>query len=138
MSLSKKTGNKLHRQSLYVRQKREREKERREARFRRKKEEAQDPELRRVRVERNKPASLDRKRVWDDVDLDDDSLGAAVDMEQLIKRRRLAQEEAEEEEERRRNAVVEGDGDENEDDDDDKESVEDALTQGSFVLRSCL
>ncbi|OTA66669.1 Brix-domain-containing protein [Hypoxylon sp. EC38] len=93
-SLSKKTGNKLHRQSLYVKQKRDREKEKREARFRRKKEEDREPELRRERVERNKPATIDRKRVWDDVD--DDGLGASVDMEQLLKKRRLQQEEAEE------------------------------------------
>ncbi|KAI0145923.1 Brix-domain-containing protein [Hypoxylon sp. NC0597] len=93
-SLSKKTGNKLHRQSLHVKQKREREKEKREARFRRKKEEDREPELRRARVERNKPATIDRKRVWDDVD--DDGLGASVDMEQLLKKRRLQQEEAEE------------------------------------------
>ncbi|OTB06902.1 hypothetical protein M426DRAFT_100330 [Hypoxylon sp. CI-4A] len=93
-SLSKKTGNKLHRQSLYVKQKREREKEKRESRFRRKKDENADPELRRERVARNQPATIDRKRVWDDVD--DDSLGASVDMEQLLKKRRLQQEEAEE------------------------------------------
>ncbi|KAL7626248.1 Ribosome production factor 1 [Parahypoxylon ruwenzoriense] len=93
-SLSKRTGNKLHRQSLYVKQKREREKEKREARFRRKKEEDKEPELRRERVARNQPATIDRKRVWDDVD--DDGLGASVDMEQLLKRRRLQQEEAEE------------------------------------------
>ncbi|XDG00857.1 hypothetical protein ABKA04_000472 [Annulohypoxylon sp. FPYF3050] len=93
-SLSKKTGNKLHRQSLYVKQKREREKERRETRFRRKKEEEREPELRRERIARNIPATIDRKRVWDDVD--DDGLGASVDMEQLLKKRRLQQEEAEE------------------------------------------
>ncbi|KAI1213005.1 Brix-domain-containing protein [Annulohypoxylon truncatum] len=94
-SLSKKTGNKLHRQSLYVKQKREREKEKRESRFRRKKEEEREPELRRERIARNIPATIDRKRVWDDVD--DDGLGASVDMEQLLKKRRLQQEEAEEE-----------------------------------------
>ncbi|KAI1085743.1 Brix-domain-containing protein [Whalleya microplaca] len=93
-SLSKKTGNKLHRQALYVEQKRGREKEKREARFRRKKEENREPELRRARIERNQPATIDRKRVWDDVD--DDGLGASVDMEQLLKKRRIQQAEAEE------------------------------------------
>ncbi|KAI1861717.1 uncharacterized protein JN550_010657 [Neoarthrinium moseri] len=93
-SLSKKTGNKLHRKDLYVRQKRENEKEKREARFRRKKEESRDPELRRERLEKNKPLTIDRKRVWDDVD--DDSLYSSVNMEQLLKRRRMEQEEAEE------------------------------------------
>ncbi|KAK7754217.1 Ribosome production factor 1 [Diatrype stigma] len=125
-SLSKKTGNKLHRQSLYIKQKQEREKEKREARFRRKKEERQDPELRRVRVERNQPASLDRKRVWDDVD--DDSLGARVDMEQLLKRRRIAQEEEEAELAERKQKQIEGndddeDDEDNEDDDDDADSM---------------
>ncbi|KAI0603389.1 Brix-domain-containing protein [Biscogniauxia sp. FL1348] len=91
-SLSKKTGNKLHRQSLYVDQKRSREKEKREARFRRKKEEDRDPELRRTRIERNQPTSIDKKRVWDDVD-DDSSLGASVDLIELRKRRRIQQEE---------------------------------------------
>ncbi|KAI0014593.1 Brix-domain-containing protein [Xylariomycetidae sp. FL0641] len=104
-SLSTKTGNKIHRQSLYVKQKRENEKEKRESRFRRKKEEDQDPELRRQRREKNQPDSIDKKRVWDDVD--DDSLGANVDMEQLLKRRRIQQEEAEE-----RNATEAAQGDE--------------------------
>lgn len=131
-SLSKKTGNKLHRQSLYIKQKQEREKEKREARFRRKKEERQDPELRRVRVERNQPASLDRKRVWDDVD--DESLGASVDMEQLLKRRRIAQEEEAEpaeqqqqqQQQKRKHKQTEDDGgddNDNEGDDDDADSM---------------
>ncbi|KAI1502290.1 Brix-domain-containing protein [Biscogniauxia marginata] len=93
-SLSKKTGNKLHRQSLYVNQKRSQEKEKREARFRRKREEDRDPELRSARIQKNKPASIDKKRVWDDVD-DDSNLGASVDVVELRKRRRIQQEEDE-------------------------------------------
>ncbi|KAI0128669.1 anticodon-binding protein [Xylariales sp. AK1849] len=93
-SLSKKTGNKLHRKSLYVKQKQDREKEKREERFRRKKEEAREPERRRERLEKNQPITIDKKRVWDDVD--DDSIGASVNLEQLLKRRRIAQEEEEE------------------------------------------
>ncbi|KAI1378286.1 Brix-domain-containing protein [Hypoxylon crocopeplum] len=115
-SLSKKTGNKLHRQSLYVRQKRDREKEKRESRFRRKKEEDREPELRRERVARNLPATIDRKRVWDDVD--DDRLGASVDMEQLLKKRRLQQEEAEES-----LAAGEEDEDEGSEKDDEEDSM---------------
>ncbi|KAI0902234.1 Brix-domain-containing protein [Annulohypoxylon nitens] len=115
-SLSKKTGNKLHRQSLYVKQKREREKERRETRFRRKKEEEREPELRRERIARNIPATIDRKRVWDDVD--DDGLGASVDMEQLLKKRRLQQEEAEE-----RLAAEAANGDDPEEDGDEADSM---------------
>ncbi|KAI0013707.1 Brix-domain-containing protein [Xylariaceae sp. FL0662B] len=116
ISLSRKTGNKLHRQELYVKQKREREKEKRESRFRRKKEENREPELRRARVERNQPATIDRKRVWDDVD--DDSLGASVDMEQLLKRRRTQQEEAEE-----RLAAVGEDNDDSGEDHDEEDSM---------------
>ncbi|KXJ97518.1 RNA processing factor 1 [Microdochium bolleyi] len=92
--INKRAGNKLRRQELHVRHKRQDEKDKREARFKRKKEEARDPELRRARVTKNQPASIDKKRVWDDVD--DDSLGAIVDMAQLMKKRRLQQEEAEE------------------------------------------
>ncbi|KAI1105893.1 Brix-domain-containing protein [Jackrogersella minutella] len=115
-SLSKKTGNKLHRQSLYVKQKRDREKEKRESRFRRKKEEDRDPEIRSARVARNIPATIDRKRVWDDVD--DDGLGASVDMEQLLKKRRLQQEEAEE-----KLALAADEDDASENDDEDEDSM---------------
>ncbi|KAH8673706.1 anticodon-binding protein [Xylariales sp. PMI_506] len=93
-SLSERTGNKLRRKALYVQQKRDQEKDRRESRFRRKKEEAADPELRRRRLEKNQPLTIDRKRVYDDVD--DDSLYSSVNMEQLLKKRRMAQQEAEE------------------------------------------
>jgi len=93
-AITKRAGNKIRRQELHVRHKRQNEKDKREARFRRKKEEARDPELRQARVAKNVPASIDKKRVWDDVD--DDSLGAIVDMAQLMKKRRLQQEEAEE------------------------------------------
>ncbi|KAI1490654.1 Brix-domain-containing protein [Biscogniauxia mediterranea] len=115
-SLSKKTGNKLHRQSLYVDQKRSREKEKREARFRRKKEEDRDPELRRARIERNQPTSIDKKRVWDDVD-DDSSLGASVDLIELRKRRRIQQEEEEQK------ALEAEDGEEEEDGQDEEDSM---------------
>ncbi|KAK3905826.1 ribosome production factor 1 [Staphylotrichum tortipilum] len=90
-SLSLKTSNKLRRKQLYVQQKKASGKERHEERHRRRKEEAKDPELRRERLEKNQPASIDKKRIWDDVD--DDSLGAVVDVAQL-KRRRLEQAEA--------------------------------------------
>ncbi|KAK3380012.1 anticodon-binding protein [Lasiosphaeria ovina] len=85
-SLSLRTSNKLRRKSLYVTQKKEANKSRHEERHRRRKEEAKDPELRRVRLENNQPASIDKKRIWDDGD--DDSLGAVVNVAQL-KRRRL-------------------------------------------------
>ncbi|KAK4249925.1 anticodon-binding protein [Corynascus novoguineensis] len=113
-SLSLKTSNKLRRQQLYVQQKKATGKSRHEERHRRRKEEAKDPELRRQRLERNQPASIDKKRIWDDVDNDD--LGAVVDVAQL-KRRRLEEAEAA--------AAAEADGvtKENEEKDDDVDSM---------------
>ncbi|KAL2015510.1 hypothetical protein VTK56DRAFT_5348 [Thermocarpiscus australiensis] len=86
-----KVSNKLKRQQLFISRKKATGKARHEERHRRRKEEAKDPELRRQRLEKNQPASIDRKRIWDDVD--DDSLGAVVDVAQL-KRRRLEEAEA--------------------------------------------
>src|SRR5277367_3687894 len=88
-----KTENKFRRQDLHIKQKKARDSLRRDERFRRKREEDRDPELRRERLARNIPHTIDRKRVWDDVD--DDGLGASVDVEQL-KRRRIEEAEAEE------------------------------------------
>ncbi|KAK4123170.1 Brix-domain-containing protein [Parathielavia appendiculata] len=90
-SLSLKTSNKLKRKQLYVQQKKATGKARHEERHRRRKEEAKDPELRRKRLEQNQPLTLDKKRIWDDVD--DDSLGTVVDVAQL-KLRRLQEAEA--------------------------------------------
>jgi ribosome production factor 1 len=92
-SLSLKTSNKLRRKQLYVEQKKKAGKSRHEERHRRRRDEAKDPELRRERLERNQPASIDKKRIWDDVD--DDSLGAVVDVAQLKRRRLEAAEAAE-------------------------------------------
>jgi ribosome production factor 1 len=85
-----KTENKFRRQDLHVKQKKARDSLRRDERFRRKREEDRDPELRRQRLTGNVPHTIDKKRVWDDVD--GDRLDASVDVEQL-KRRRI--EEAE-------------------------------------------
>lgn len=71
-------------------QKTARAKERREKRFAMKKEEKRDPTLRIARLERNKPVTLDQKRVWDDVD--DDDLTSSVDV-QALRRRRIQQAE---------------------------------------------
>ncbi len=92
-SLNRKFGNKIKRQSSFINHKKATGKTRHEERHRRRKEENQDPEIRRARLERNKPASLDAKRIWDD-DMDDDSLGAVVDVA-AVKRRRLDKELAE-------------------------------------------
>lgn len=107
-----KAANKLKRQELFVQHKKSKDKERREERFRRKKEEDKNPELKGARLAKNAPQTLDQKRVWDDVD--DDSLGAVVDVEKL-KRRRIEQAEAEEQE--ALNAPL------NEDEDDDNDSM---------------
>ncbi|KAF4972504.1 hypothetical protein FZEAL_9584 [Fusarium zealandicum] len=106
-----KAANKLKRQELFVQHKKHKDKERREERFRRKKEEAKDPELKAARLAKRKPLTIDSKRVWDDVD--DDSLGAQVDLEKL-KRRRIEEAEAAE------HAALE---EMQEDDDDDVDSM---------------
>lgn len=107
-----KAANKLKRQQLFVQHKKFSGKERREARHRRRKEENRDPTLKAKRLASNQTLTLDQKRVWDDVD--DDSLGAQVDLERL-KRRRIEEAEAEEQ------AALEED--EDEDDDDDVDSM---------------
>lgn len=112
-----KGANKLKRQELYIQYKKASDKERREARFRRKKDEDRDPSLRAARLAKNTPVTLDQKRVWDDVD--DDSLGAQVDLEKL-KRRRIEEAEAEEQ------AALDAEMKDGEDDDDDNNSMLDS------------
>jgi ribosome production factor 1 len=90
-SLPFKTDNKFRRQDLHVKQKKARDSLRRDERFRRKREEDRDPELRRERLARNVPHTIDKKRVWDEVD--GDGLNVSVDVEQL-KRRRIEEAEA--------------------------------------------
>lgn len=111
-SLSLKTGNKLKRQYLNVRNKKDKDAQKRAERFKRRKEENADPTLRQERLAKNKPASQDKKRVWDEGD--DDSLGAVVDLAAL-KRRRIEEEE---------NAALYGEAKESKpDDDDDADSM---------------
>ncbi|RDL35367.1 Class II aaRS ABD-like protein [Venustampulla echinocandica] len=90
-----KTANKFKRQDLHVKQKKARDSLRRDERFKRKREEDKDPELRRARLAKNEPHSIDKKRVWDEVD--GDGLNVSVDVEQL-KRRRIEEAEAAEQE----------------------------------------
>ena len=93
-SLPFKTGNKHKRQDLHIKQKKARESTRRDERFRRRREEDKDPNLREERIKRNVPLTLDRKRIWDSVDSDTgDGLGVSVDVERL-KRQRLEDKEA--------------------------------------------
>lgn len=86
-------SNKLRRKDLFVQAKKFKDKERRELRHRRKKEEQREPELKAARLAKQKPRTLEDKRIWDEGD--DDRLGAVVDLEKL-KRRRIEEAEAEE------------------------------------------
>lgn len=90
-----KTGNKFRRQDLHVKQKKARDSTRRDERFKRKREEDKNPALRTERLANNVPMTIDRKRVWDDVD--GDGLNVSVDVEAL-KRRRIEEAEAAEQE----------------------------------------
>ncbi len=94
-------------------QKTARAKEKRERRFNRKREEKRDPALRAARLEKNRPLTLDQKRVWDDVD--DDELTSSVDVQALRRRRIQQQEDADRQ---AIEATQAGDDHGNEDDDD--------------------
>ncbi|KAI0914404.1 Brix-domain-containing protein [Ustulina deusta] len=96
-----------------VAQKTARAKEKRERRFNRKREEKRDPALRAARLEKNRPLTLDQKRVWDDVD--DDELTSSVDV-QVLRRRRIQQQE--DADRQAIEATQAGDDHGNEDDDD--------------------
>lgn len=112
-SLPFKTPNKAMRQTLHIRRKKAQDSLIRDERFRRRREEDQDPSLREERLRRNIPLTLERKRVWDQVDNDTgDGLGVSVDVERL-KRQKL-QEEADEAEQEAENS--EGDLQDGEDD----------------------
>lgn len=91
-SLSFKVANKEKRQKLHIGRKKDQDSIRRDERFRRRREEDKDPSLREERLKQNIPLTLERKRVWDEVDRDsDDILGVSVDAERL-KRQKLEEE----------------------------------------------
>lgn len=93
MSSLSKVGNKMKRQSLNIKRKKALDVAKRDDRFRRRREEDKDPRLREERLKRNIPLTLERKRVWDDVDGDTGHLvGVSVDVERL-KRQKLDDEE---------------------------------------------
>lgn len=88
-SLPFKTTNKEKRQKLHINRKKAQDSVKRDERFRRRREEDKEPALRDNRLKQNIPLTLERKRVWDEVDRDADSLlGVSVDTERL-KRQRL-------------------------------------------------
>lgn len=87
-----KTANKEKRQKLHINRKKAQDSTKRDERFRRRREEDKDPSLREERLKRNIPLTLERKRVWDEVDGDvDDLLRVSVDTERL-KRQKLEEE----------------------------------------------
>lgn len=90
-----KSGNKYKRQDLFIKQKQVKEKNKREERFSRKKDEIKNPRLRDERLKNNQPLTIERKRVWDDVDSgDEEILGVSVDIERIKKRKLEAEAEA--------------------------------------------
>jgi ribosome production factor 1 len=124
-SLPFKTANKLRRQSLHVKQKHAKDSIRRAERFGRKKEESKDPRLRDERLRRNVPLTLDRKRVWDEIDYNvEDELGLSIDVNR-IKRQRLEEEQSLNEE---GGEVEDGEGVGEEEDDRDS-MLDDALEE---------
>lgn len=91
-SLSFKVANKDKRQKLHIGRKKAQDSIRRDERFRRRPEEDKDPSLREERLNQNVPLTLERKRVWEEVDRDTgDVLGVSVDAERL-KRQKLEDE----------------------------------------------
>ena len=79
-----KTANKYKRENLHINRKKAQDKAQRDVRFRRRREEDKDPRLREERIKQNVPLTLERKRVWDEVDRDTgDGLGISVDVERL-------------------------------------------------------
>jgi ribosome production factor 1 len=89
------SANKDRRKRFHIAQKQSRDAVKREERFRRKREEDKNPELREERRANNKPHTIDSKRKWDEAlgEDGDAMLGLAVDLEKLSKRRK-AEEQA--------------------------------------------
>ncbi|KAI9779156.1 MAG: hypothetical protein M1839_007691 [Geoglossum umbratile] len=83
-----RTANKHKRQDLFIKQKRARDVTKRDERFRRKREEDKDPSLKEERLSQNVPSTLERKRVWDEANSDDENaLGLSVDVGRQKRRR---------------------------------------------------
>ena len=87
-SLPFKSSNKEKRQDLHIKRKKALDSTKRDERFRRRRDEDKDPKLREERLKQNVPLTLERKRVWDNVDRDTgDGLGVSMDVERLKKRK---------------------------------------------------
>ena len=123
-----KTKNRERRQSLHIKRKRATDSIKRDERFRRRREEDKDPTLREERLKQNIPLTIERKRVWDDVDSDiGDGLGVSVNVERL-KKRKIEEEQA---------ALEEGEGGEEEEvsggEDEDRDSMIESASEDESV-----
>ena len=78
---------------MHIRRKKATDSLKRDERFRRRREEENDPVARERRLKQNVPLTIERKRVWDKVDNDTgDGIGVSVDVERL-KRQKLDEEQ---------------------------------------------
>jgi len=90
-----KIGNKLKRQQQHQKVKKQKETSKRDDRFRRRRHEDKNPELREARLAKNVPATIDSKRTWDEANADEEAegrLGLSVDVLHT-KRRKVEDEE---------------------------------------------
>lgn len=124
-----KSGNKEKRQSLHINRKKAIDSIKRDERFRRRREEDKDPRLREQRLKENIPLTLERKRVWDDVDSDiGDGLGLSVDVERLRRRKIEEEQAALEEEQEGGEKMSDGEGE-----DEDRDSMIDYASEDEAV-----
>lgn len=78
-----KIGNKIKRQQQHLKEKKFKESTKRDARLKRRRTEDKAPHLREERRARNVPATIDKKRTWDEADADaeaDGPLGLSFDV----------------------------------------------------------
>ncbi|KAJ5953461.1 Anticodon-binding [Penicillium verhagenii] len=90
-----KPANKMRRQMMHIKRKRDKDSTRRAERYAFKKEESKNPKLKEDRLKRNIPLTLDRKRVWDDADNDaeETGLGLSVDVERIKRAKKEEEDE---------------------------------------------
>lgn len=90
-----KPKNKIRREEKYREIQKNNDKTKRDRNFARKREEQKNPKLKEQRLAANVPTTIDRKRVFDEVDIEEgDGIGFSVDVESLKKRKIDADEQA--------------------------------------------